>query len=223
MTLRKKMPAITLVFLLAELVLYYLILTTGGSVLVYSSFISIVLCFVHVLVNAKTNDKFILAGLGCTVMADFFLVVCSPIQQLWGMIFFLIAQSLYAVKLYLANQNKALLWARIVLILFALTITVLVLREKTDALALVSLCYYANLIFNIVVAFTRFKQMRLFPIALVLFLLCDTVIGLQVACGGYLPIAEGSLLHRIIFMPFNLSWLFYLPSQVLISLSGRKK
>lgn len=223
MTLRKKMPAITLVFLLAELVLYYLILTTGGSVLVYSSFISIVLCFVHVLVNAKTNDKFILAGLGCTVMADFFLVVCSPIQQLWGMIFFLIAQSLYAVKLHLANQNKALLWARIVLILFALTITVLVLREKTDALALVSLCYYANLIFNIVVAFTRFKQMRLFPIALVLFLLCDTVIGLQVACGGYLPIAEGSLLHRIIFMPFNLSWLFYLPSQVLISLSGRQK
>ena len=37
---------------------------------------------------------------------------------------------------------------------------------------------------------------------------------------GYLPIAENSLLHRILFVDFNLAWVFYLPSQVLISLSS---
>lgn len=223
MALRKKLPIPTLTFLLIELLLYYLILTTSGTLLVYSSFFSIVLCLLHVLVNVKTCDKFILAGLSCTVIADFFLVVCSPIQQLWGMIFFLIAQSLYAAKLHLTSKNNLLLYARVILIVLALAVTVLVLREKTDVLALVSLCYYANLIVNIIVAFTQFKQNRLFPIALVLFLLCDTVIGLQVACGTYLPISKSSLIYKIIFMDFHLSWFFYLPSQVLISLSGRQK
>lgn len=221
--MRKRLTVPTLIFLLVELVLYYLILTTGGKVLVYSSFLSIVLCFAHVLMHFKTCDRFLLGGLACTVMADFCLVVCSPIQQLWGMVFFLIAQSLYAIKLHLSGKSNVLLYIRVALIVLALAITVAVLKQKTDALALVSLCYYANLIVNIVVAFTQFKRSRLLPIAFVLFLLCDTVIGLQVACGGYLPIREGSVLYNIIFMNFNLSWFFYLPSQVLLSLCGKTK
>lgn len=223
MPMRKRLTVPTLIFLLVELVLYYLILTTGGKVLVYSSFLSIVLCFAHVLMHFKTCDRFLLGGLACTVMADFCLVVCSPIQQLWGMVFFLIAQSLYAIKLHLSGKSNVLLYIRVALIVLALAITVAVLKQKTDALALVSLCYYANLIVNIVVAFTQFKRSRLLPIAFVLFLLCDTVIGLQVACGGYLPIREGSVLYSIIFMNFNLSWFFYLPSQVLLSLCGKTK
>ena len=217
-----KCTAVTKLFLVLELIAYYLILTTGGSVLVYSSFGAIVLCFLHVCLHAKHSNKWILAGLGCTVCADFCLVLCSPIQQLWGMVFFLIAQSLYALQLHLFNRRRSLLWMRLALIVAAISVTILVLRHNTDALALVSLCYYANLIFNIVMAFLHFKTDKLFPIALVLFLLCDTVIGLQVACGAYLPIAEDSLLYRIIFMPFHLSWFFYLPSQVLISLQGIK-
>ena len=49
------------------------------------------------------------------------------------------------------------------------------------------------------------------------------VIGLQVATSGYLPIEEGSVLNEILYPGFNLSWLFYLPSQVLLSLSSRNK
>ena len=220
MNKKKLLP--TFLFLALELLDYYFILTAGGDLLVYSSFGAIVLCFLHVLFHIKACDKLLLGGLACTVGADFCLVICDPIQQLWGMIFFLTAQSLYATRLHAVDHRKPLLWLRTSLILIALAITVLVLGEKTDALALVSLCYYANLIINLIMAFLQFKQDKLFPIALLLFLLCDTVIGLQVACGGYLPIAEGSVLYRIIFMPFNLSWFFYLPSQVLISLRGAK-
>ena len=219
----KNKPIITCLFLLLELIAYYFILTAGGDLLVYSSFGAIAVCFLHVLAHINTCDKWILGGLACTVGADFCLVICTPIQQLWGMLFFLTAQSLYAARLHLADRRRPLLWVRLGLIAIALSVTVLVLQENTDALALVSLCYYANLIFNIVMTFLQFKSDKLFPIALVLFLLCDTVIGLQVACGGYLPITEGSLLYRIIFMPFNLSWFFYLPSQVLISLRGAKR
>ena len=219
----KTSSVVSILFLALEAVLYYFILTAGGDLLVYSSFFAIVLCFLHILLHVKTCNKWIFGGLACTVMADVCLVLCSPIQQLWGMVFFLIAQSLYAANLHLASKNKLLLYIRIALILIALSVTGIVLKENTDALALVSLCYYANLIMNIVVAFARFKTNKILSIALVLFLLCDTVIGLQVACGAYLPIGEESLIYKIIFMPFNLSWLFYLPSQVLISLSGKRK
>lgn len=216
MITRKSLP--TLLFLILELIAYYFILTAGGAVLVYCSFGAIVLCFVHALFHFKNCDKLILGGLACTVAADFCLVVWSPIQQLGGMVFFLGAQSLYAIRLHLSDKRKHFIWVRSSVVVAALSITIVVLRDKTDALALVSLCYYANLIFNLIMAFLQVKTDKIFPIALVLFLLCDTVIGLQVACGGYLPIPEGSVLYNIIFMPFNLSWFFYLPSQVLISL-----
>ena len=204
-------------------VLYYFILTAGGTLLVATEYCAIVLCFLFALLHLKNKQWFLLGGLVCTLGADFFLVVCTPIQQLWGMIFFLGAQSLYAAMLHRSHPNRAFLWIRLGLIAVAEVITAAILKDKTDALALVSICYYVNLIFNIVLAFVQFRAYRLFAIGLVFFLLCDTVIGLQVAAGGYLPIAEGSALHSILFAPFNLSWMFYLPSQVLISFSSRRK
>ena len=208
------------VFLVLELILYILILTTGGAVLVASSYWAIVLCFLFALLHIRSGDRLIIGGLLCTALADWFLVVCSPIQQLWGMIFFLGAQGLYALRLHRRNPSPILLAARAALTAVAVLVAVIVLREKTDALALVSICYYANLIVNIIAAFLRFRENRGFAVALVLFILCDTVIGLQMAAGVYLPIEEGSLLHRIIFMDFHLSWFFYLPSQVLIALQN---
>ena len=213
--------ALTLLFLAASCVLYYFILTAGGTLLVATSYASIVLCFVFAL--AGWQNFWIIGGLACTVGADFCLVVCDPIQQFWGMVFFLGAQSLDAAMLHRSRPGKALLFIRLGLIAAAEAITVLILKDATDPLAVISICYYVNLIFNIILAFLQFKQYRLFAIGLVFFLLCDTVIGLQVMSGGYLPIPEGSLLDKILSVPFNLAWLFYLPSQVLISLSSRKK
>jgi uncharacterized membrane protein YhhN len=163
------------------------------------------------------------AGLACTVGADFCLVICDPIQQLWGMVFFLAAQTFYAVHLHRNHKNNVLLLIRILLTVAAAIIAVIVLKENTDPLALVSICYYANLIMNMVVAFTQWRTNKMLPVALVLFILCDTIIGLQVASTGYLPIPEGSALHNFLFSGFNTSWMFYLPSQVLIALSAVRK
>lgn len=214
---------LTLAFLLIELVLYYLILTTSGDLLVVSSYSAIVLCFLFALINVKHYDPLILFGLGFTVAADYFLVVCTPVQQLWGMLCFVVTQTLYAVRLHKANPHKWILYLRIVMIALVEFAAYLILKGKLDTLVVVSVCYYANLVVNIIAAFSSFRCNKLFSVALVLFLLCDTVIGLQVASGAYLPLAEGSFLHKIIFMDFFLSWFFYLPSQVLIALSGYKK
>lgn len=207
-------------FLFLEAVLYYFILTAGGDLLRYSSYAAIVLCFLFALLIGRRTNPLLSTGLAFTVGADFCLVICDPIQRLWGMVFFLAAQTMYALYLHRKQKNNVLLLIRILLIAIIEVITIVILKDNLDALAVISVCYYANLVMNILAAFFQWKTAKLLPIAFVLFLLCDTVIGLQVAAGAYLPIPEGSALYNLIFMDFNLSWLFYLPSQVLIALSA---
>ena len=214
---------LTACFLVIECVLYYFVLTSGGVTFTVTAYGGIVLCFLFALLTGIKTAPLIVAGLAFTVCADYCLVVCSPIEQLWGMVFFLGAQTLYAVKLHLEQKSRVLLWIRLTLIAVIEIVAIVILRENLDALAVVSVCYYANLIVNIVAAFFQWHKSKLLPIGLILFILCDTVIGLQVAAGGYLPIPEDSALHNFLFMDFNLSWFFYLPSQVLIALSSLPK
>lgn len=209
-------------FLIAEAILYYFILTAGGQTLVVTSYLSVILCFLFALQGIKRNPM-IVAGLACTVGADFCLVICDPIQRLWGMVFFLGAQTLYAIHLHRKQPNTTILLIRILLSVIAEIATVLILKDNLDALAMVSVCYYVNLIMNAVAAFTQWRRNKLLPIGFVLFILCDTIIGLQVASSGYLPIAEGSVLYNLIFSGFNTAWMFYLPSQVLIALCCLQK
>lgn len=220
---RQKKINLTACFLMAQAVLYIFILTAGGDLLVITSYLAILLCFAFAALHAETGNLWLLGGLACTAVADFFLVVCSPMRQLPGMVAFLGTQSLYAMYLHRKIRSRNLLYLRLGLSVLGALLPVLVLGSKADALAVISVCYYVNLILNIVMAFRRFRKNRMFAIALVLFLLCDTVVGLQAAAGAYLPIGNDSLLYRVIFVPFNLAWLFYLPSQVLIALCSRRK
>ena len=218
----------TSIFLVTEAILYYLIMTKGGSLLVWSSFVSIVICFLFVLINSKKADKFILFALFLTVCADYFLVIASPVNRLGGMLFFMVAQTLYAVTLHKKKSknseatNKKYIIARIFTVIVAILICFAVLKSNVDMLAVVSIYYYANLLFNIVLSFSMGRKNVAFSIGLVLLLLCDTVIGLQVAAGNYLPIYEGDFIYSIIFTDFFLSWFFYLPSQVIIALTGAR-
>lgn len=220
-TLKQKILLITFVFV--EALLYYIILTSRGNTLVVCSFTSIVLCFVYALLNVDQHNVLFVIALGCTVAADSFLVICTPIQRLWGMVFFLAAQCLYAAALHIRRKSKIMMIVRLVLTSVAVFITVFALKGETDVLSIVSLCYYANLIMNLIAAAMLYNENRLLLFAFLLFILCDTIIGLQVASDLYLSAIKGTFIYDIIFCGFNLSWLFYLPSQVLLALSVRRK
>ena len=220
-TLLKKI--LTAVFLCIEAVLYYFVLTGSGMTFTVTAYTGIALCFTFSWITGITKQNWLMvAGLACTVGADYCLVICDPIQQLWGMVFFLGAQIFYAISLYRKRKNNVLLGIRIGLSVVALVVAFVVLKENVDPLALISVCYYANLIMNMVTAFTQWDKCKLLPIGFVLFILCDTIIGLQVASSGYLPIPKDSALYSFLFNGFNTSWMFYLPSQVLIALSTHK-
>lgn len=211
----------TLVFLILEGILYYIILTSGGELLINSCFGSIILCFIYAL--AMQGKPLFIAALACTVGADYFLVTFVPSRQLPGMAFFLVAQGLYAVFLHRQGFKKIWLFVRLGLTALIIAIAFIILKENADAVAIISVLYYANIAMNLIMAFAKFKKFPLLAIGFLLFILCDTVIGLQVASGGYLPIKPGSALYQFLWMPLNLAWLFYLPSQVLIALSSAKK
>ena len=217
------LPLVT-VFLVCELILGILVQKSKGSLVVISSYACVVLAclFVSLFFEKSYDYCFTQAGLIFTVAADLFLVVIEPMQQLPAMIFFSFTQIFYFLRLYFmqgVSQRRIHLIVRIAASLVAILATIVVLKEKTDALSIVSLFYYANLAINIMFAFVSFKKVPLFAIGLFLFLLCDTVIGLNVMKNAYLPINEGSLIHKILSLNVNLAWIFYVPSQALIAIS----
>lgn len=219
---------LTVAFLLVEAALYAMILT--GQMLVYAQYISVCLCLVFVLFHLRKANYFIVGGLVCTVIADWFLVMQGAVDkppalmaqdQLYAMTAFLVAQILYAIQLHRRARSTQVLIIRLLLVVILEAIAVIVMGGKPDLLVIVSLCYYANLFVNILSAFRSYRKDWMMPWAMVLFFICDTFIGLQVAAGSYLTIAPDGLLHSIIFFPFNIAWACYLPSQVLIALYGR--
>ena len=211
-------------FVAVEATLGVLLQTVPGRAADACRFGSVILCCLFCLLFMQKSYLYLLTQLGlvCTVGADYFLVWSQPMVQLPAMLFFLVAQSAYAARLHLTDPSRARRrvqgWTILALEAVVLVITRLVLGTNTDALAVVSMLYYTVLVLNVVFAMTRIRSNPLLAIGLVLFLCCDTVIGLDMM-DAYLPIPSDALLYRVIHPGFDLAWACYLPSQVLITLS----
>lgn len=138
------------------------------------------------------------------------------------MLFFSVTQLSYFLRLYLYDENKyRRAWhigIRAAASILAVAATFIVLGQSADSVAVVSMFYYANLIINIVFAFIQLEKPGIFAIGLLLFAMCDAVIGFSFL-DGYLPIPEGSFIYKIIYPGFDLAWAFYLPSQILLAIS----
>lgn len=225
----KKNLILTAIFVALQVALLSLILTTKKPYSFYLEFTSVAMCFIFcfLFTNADKSMWLVRAGLLFTVISDFCLEILSPIQQAVAMTTFSVAQILYAIKLQLniKSEKRGLvaLILRAVIIALVEGITIVVLKDKVDYLALVSMFYYANIIFNLVLSFIEFKINPLFALGLVFFILCDTIIGLNVAIPTYITVPATSIIYKILNLNFNLAWFFYVPSQTLITLSILKK
>ena len=210
-------------FLIVEAVLGVCIHTVSPAYLY--SYISIVLAalFCLALYERTTSWLFTQVGLLFTLGADFFLVVLASHHTV-AMLLFSVAQLSYAARLALAaspRERRVGLISRATVSLLAVGLTVIVLGKNTDALAVVSLFYFANLIVNAVIATVKWRSSPLLAIGFWLFILCDVFVGFSML-GGYLPLADNAFLSFLAAPPINMAWVFYLPSQVLISLSTLK-
>ncbi len=215
---------VTAVFLTAEAILCVLVQVIGGAII---SFSAAALAFLFVLTQARRDIGYLfsLTALLFTLLADICLVLMDPINQLFGMIFFSVTQLSYFALILIREKAKRVRVAHIMVRAIALSavaaITPIVLRDRLDAVAVLSALYYVNLILNVIFAFilTRGKGKRgkyLLPIGLALFALCDLFVGFA-GLAPYFDIAEGTLGYFLANPPFNIAWLFYVPSQALLA------
>ena len=212
------------VFSAVEAVLGYFLQTVRGELVPYVCFASILLACLFCAVFAERSYAYLLTQLAlvCTVCADYFLLITPVRQQLPAMIFFSVTQLAYFLRLYLCDENKKRrAWhtgVRCAASAVAVAATIIVLGKSADAVATVSMFYYANLLTNIVFAFIRFERPGFFAVGLLLFAMCDALIGFAFL-DGYLPIPSDSFIYEMIHPGFDLAWAFYLPSQTLLAIS----
>jgi hypothetical protein len=224
--MKKKIKLILLIiFLISELILGILVQTTKGNLNSFVMYMVVVLAFIFPLLFFNKNNDFILTSIGLlfTLGADFFLVILVPYIELPAMISFSITQICYFIRIYLNHktiQEKRIhIIIRITLISLIIIFAVILMDGQIDLLTLISAFYYANLISNIIFAFKQTKVSILFPIGLLLFALCDLQVGISYVNDYYISFANIPILNFIANPPINLAWVFYTPSQVLISLS----
>ena len=219
---KRLLIALSLVFVIIETALGILIQTPKSNN--YIQYFAIVLAcvFFSLFFEKSKSYLFTQIALICTVLADFFLVHLFPMQQLNGMIFFSLTQIAYFLRIYFEEQStkirKIHLTTRIIASIVVIVATFVVLGKNADALAIISMFYYANLILNIVFAFINFKNAQILAIGLVLFAICDTFIGFA-NITPYMSLSESSLIYKILYSGINVAWLFYVPSQMLLAIS----
>ncbi len=221
---RKFLYTVTGCFLAVEVVLGVLLQRASGRQFALLAYGSVVLACLFFAFFFERSRSYLLTQIALvfTVCADYFLVWIEEQKQLPAMLFFSLVQIAYFLRLYVEEETEKRrrihLLFRAGLSLFALCLTGAVLGEGADTLALVSMFYYANLATNLLFAFLRVQKQWLLAVGFLLFLLCDTAIGLSLL-DGYLPVAKDGWLYRWLHPDFNLAWAFYLPSQVCLALS----
>ena len=221
---RKVLWISTAAFVAVEILMGILLQTVGGRGKAELSFLSIIVAcaFCFVFIEKSAPYVFTQVALIFTVCADYFLVWCDPQVKLTAMVFFSAVQLAYFGRLWVEDENRRhRIWhvsVRAGLSVLAVVLTLCVLGASADPLAVVSMFYYANLITNAVFAFLSGKKNLLVGVGLILFILCDTVIGLSML-GGYITMAPDSFIYKLIHPGFDLAWAFYLPSQTVLAVS----
>ena len=221
---KKILPLAAACFIAVETAMGIIIHTAGGNT---PRFISVVIACAFCLIFSKTEASYILTRLAlvCTVLADIFLLMLPTMQQLPAMILFSVTQLAYFLRIYLGEESKLRAWhvtIRAATSVITLAVTFAVLGSSVDAVAAVSMFYYANLIVNVVFAFIDFRKSPILAPGLLLFALCDAVIGLDFL-DGYVSLPSDAFIYKIIHPGFDLAWAFYLPAQTLLALSSLKK
>lgn len=214
-------------FILLEIALYlsFLFIDKGifvtridSSALKYAS-ISLCLAFsLYCLIRKrKMVNCFIPIALVFTLISDYFLLFnTNQNLYVYGLITFIITQLIYfAFILYLRKSKLELLIN--LLVRFLLTIAALVVAfylNYSDVLTILALVYFVELLSNFLYATFLIKldkEYLIFSLGLLLFIGCDINVGLN-----NVHLFEGIDYSLVNF----LMWVFYLPSQLLLSLTN---
>ena len=218
---KKYLIAALIGFAAVEILFIHFMYNVAFSLFSYICVISSCL-FCSLLSDGSRSWLFTQLGLIGTVGADFFLVFLPNQQRVVGMIFFCSVQLFYFMRIYSEDNNQVRKRVNLILRSVAsvamLIITPLVLGFRVDAVSILSMFYYVHLICNVLFAFLNFKSSRIFALALLAFILSDTLLGFQYL-SDYFLIPRGSFIYYAIFYGRKICYPFYILSQILIPIS----
>ena len=188
-------------FLITEAAIYVLFILSDLNNIdsTYLKYAGIILCFLYCL--SQRNIIFSMALL-FTSISDYFLLVQDS-NYIIGISTFIVVQLIYCYYLHCQLCNTYFPFRLLILII---SIIILYLTEYLSLLNVMVAFYFINLVFNFICSLSD-KNLRMFSLGLFLFICCDICVGL----------------HNISLNPTAafLMWVFYLPSQVIISLNAK--
>lgn len=174
-------------------------------------FAGIALCFVvSALLSARGGEVLVTAAVGLSAAADILLLVMDAHYAVGVMLFF-VAQILYFVRIYRANGRKSAWPLR--LFMFMGAVAIMAQFGLLSPLDLLAGAYFSFFACNVMQA--SGSENKLFFAGLCLFLCCDVCVGLH-----NMPSALPDWLQSAASIGM---WTFYLPSQVMIVLSGKER
>ena len=212
--------------LLVELFLYTLFLyfdfnDINIEISNWLKYVGIIICFLASLIpifskNAAKTQYFIPFSLFFTLISDYFLLINTDKNlYIFGVVIFIIVQLSYFIYIETLKKNKTSFLISLIFRIILSSILIIVLSIlQFDLLSIVSACYFVELLMNYVTSLSLIKINKfflIFSIGLLLFIGCDISVGLT-----NLDLFEGHIKNLV----SNLMWIFYLPSQVLISFSN---
>ena len=218
---KKYLIAATACFAVFELAVVYCMYNISFSLFSYICIITSCL-FCALISDGSRSWLFTQIGLIGTVGADFFLVFLPTQQRVPGMLFFCTTQIAYFLRIWSEDRNRTRktvhLIVRAVASIAILVITPIVLGSRLDAISMISVFYYVNLICNLIFAFCNFRQSGLFALALLAFAFSDTIIGFQ-SLSSYFLIPRGSFIFHAIQFGKGIFYPLYICSQISIPIS----
>lgn len=212
-----KNKLVTIVFILIEVILFpfAVFVCPQNRILQY---MGVVIAFIYSIYSSfKKDDQLIITvALFNTLIADLFILVLNKYIEI-GMIFFIITQLVYFFLIFKNEEKrKAIIHLSSIglLLISSLTGVIILLKDNLNMVIIESCIYGTLLITNAIFSFTNFKLFKTVSIGLLLFIMCDLGVAY-----GFLKDMDLIYIEFISNLPFNYVWLFYLPSQTLISLN----
>lgn len=228
MTKKKSIPLI--LFVLIHLILYlfiYAFKIITGKAETIADYIVVISCFLfslgYFIIKRNSNTLIFVIAFLFTILADTNLLLLDDNYEL-GVLAFIIVQFAYfwyILKNMYAKDNYGYLIAiRLITIVIGIIASLIVQTDKL--LVCLVIIYISNLVINLIISIIPRKRNLLFSLGLFLFLLCDICVGCY-NIGDIIDISNTSLFYKIANLPFNIAWLFYHPSQVLLAISNYVK
>ncbi|EJO5348746.1 hypothetical protein NRP93_002879 [Clostridium botulinum] len=199
-------------------------------------FISIIICFAITLsIKENIYDKkdltILRLALFFTVLADFNMLILEKFQL--GILFFIIVQSLYIIRHGrfkdingIVKFNYKVIYFFIFYLVIFIIFKSLNVFSKESTILYMAFIYSLLLIQSLITAYKTFsnnffekKTCTIISMGITLFFLCDLNVALSNISFYLISIKCVQNLQNVFL---NFIWFFYLPSQILLSLSGIK-